>query len=129
MTESSLSERSGLSAALVAVLQDDPAYVIPCPACSFIGVDEFPDTIKTPGIIFRARVGQYALTGCSGACSLCREILKGDTPAAVATAWRARVAHCAQDTRNPISRKVANTLQRLHSRGLLPADFPLPAGL
>lgn len=128
--DSPLSGRSGIAEALAAEIPNQPGYLIPCPNCTHVGVDGFPDVIRTPSIIFRPVLGIYSLTGCSGACSLCREIVRGTTPAEVATAWRDRVAAFGLAPEKHINgRKIVNTLQRMHARGLLPTDFPLPAGL
>jgi hypothetical protein len=104
-----------------------PDYIMPCPACTYLDVEGFQDTIRTPVIVNARGLGVWRLSG-PPACALCGPMIRGASVAEVAAAWRERIALAAEDERNAfLHTKTRRCLHRLHRRGLVPADFPMPA--
>lgn len=106
-----------------------PLVPMPCPACSFLGVEEFPDSVVRPGVMHR-RDGSVSLSGTRG-CALCcgPELLTRADEAELRSAWMARLAEFARRSDYLESARVLVTLQRLAAAGLLPEEFPMPEGL
>lgn len=104
---------SQLLASIQAEQRARAAYLPPCPLCSFIGVNEFPDKVRGPW--HREFRGAHKLTAC---CSLSTTEQQFESQAHAAQWWQARRL---EPLSNPaLESRRLSTLAKLSARNLEP---------